>query len=94
MIGGREIHLDWFPPTEGDVENYTVSILSLGMNGTTNTTLPIAPVTLQGTSFSFKQLHPGETYEISVVSRSGGVISVPIKLNATTSMYAFIDLLF
>ncbi|XP_052088192.1 tyrosine-protein phosphatase 10D-like isoform X3 [Mytilus californianus] len=85
VIGGREIHLDWFKPTVGEVENYTVSILSLGINGTTNTTLPIAPITLQGTSYSFTQLHPGETYEISIVCRSGGVTSDPLKITATTN---------
>ncbi|XP_076078559.1 tyrosine-protein phosphatase 10D-like isoform X4 [Mytilus galloprovincialis] len=85
VIGGREIHLDWFKPTVGEVENYTVSIVSLGINGTTNTTLPIAPVTLSGTSYSFTQLHPGETYEISIVCRSGGETSDPLKITATTN---------
>ncbi|XP_063405189.1 tyrosine-protein phosphatase 10D-like isoform X3 [Mytilus trossulus] len=85
VIGGREIHLDWFKPIIGEVENYTISIVSLGINGTTNTTLPIAPVTLAGTSYSFTQLHPGETYEISIVCNSGGETSDPLKITATTN---------
>ena len=76
-----ELLIMWQAPDKGGVDNYTLTLVAAH-----GAEVPMVHV-VSGLTFSFTGAHPGETYNVSIVTNKGTESSLVVMDQKTTSEY-------
>lgn len=81
-ISGRELDVDWSPPTNGIVDYYTLYLTSDHAHQINVSEKVFISY------YRFTSLHPGETYTVHIRSHVANVMSSEVTMSAMTCKYS------
>ncbi|KAL8579584.1 hypothetical protein ACOMHN_025537 [Nucella lapillus] len=79
VVSSEQLNVTWDAPDRGGVDNYTITLVAAH-----GAEVPTIQVVSQR-NFSFSEVHPGETYNVTVVANRGTQSSVPVLQQNTTT---------